>query len=244
MKQFLTLIILCLGLGIAPGASALDITPAPQVVDTVYNPDIIYTPIPKKYEIAGIEVKGIPENDHYLIVGYSGLSIGDRIDIPGEDITAAVKRFWRQGLYSKVEINVAKMAGDKVWLDIELQRQPRMSEMRFNGMKSGEKKDLEQRLGMVPGQQLTPNIIAQVKRITEEFFAKKGFKNALVQVKEEPDLSKENQVILTVDVNKNAKVKVHKIYIEGNEMLSDSKIKRAMKKTNEKGDLLKLFSQK
>ena len=244
MKQFLTLIILCLGLGIAPEASALDITPAPQVVDTVYNPDIIYTPIPKKYEIAGIEVKGIPENDHYLIVGYSGLSIGDRIDIPGEDITAAVKRFWRQGLYSKVEINVAKMAGDKVWLDIELQRQPRMSEMRFNGMKSGEKKDLEQRLGMVPGQQLTPNIIAQVKRITEEFFAKKGFKNALVQVKEEPDLSKENQVILTVDVNKNAKVKVHKIYIEGNEMLSDSKIKRAMKKTNEKGDLLKLFSQK
>lgn len=244
MKHFLTFLLLCLAFAIAPKAVALDITPVPEAVDTVYNPDIIYSPIPRSYEIAGISVKGIPDEEHYLVIGYSGLTEGDRVEIPGEEITQAVKRFWRQGLYSKVQINVEKIAGDKVWLEIDLQRQPRMSEIQFEGMKSGEKKDLQQRLGMVPGQQLTPNIIAQTKKITEDFFEKKGYKNALVTIRETPDLSKENQVILTVGVNKNSKVKVHKIYVDGNEMLSDRKIKQAMKKTNEKGDLLKIFSQK
>ena len=227
----------------AASASALDITPATPV-DTVYNPDVIYSPLPKTYEIADIRVTGVPASDDYLIIGYSGLSVGDRVEIPGDEITAAVKRFWRQGLYSKVQINVDKIAGDKVWLEIALAQQPRMSELTFTGVKSGEKKDLEQRLSMVPGQQLTPNIIAQVKKIVKDYYDKKGFKNAAVNVIQHPDLSKENQVILNVDVDKNNKVKVHKIYIDGNEVLSDRKIKRTMKKTNENSDLLKIFSQK
>ncbi|MDE5808155.1 MAG: outer membrane protein assembly factor BamA, partial [Muribaculaceae bacterium] len=244
MKHFLKLLFLVISVSFAPAALALDITPVQEVKDTLYQPDVIYTPIPRSYEIAGIKVKGIPEEEQYLVIGYSGLSEGDRVDIPGEEITQAVKRFWKQGLYSKVQINVDKIAGDKVWLEIDLQRQPRMAELRFEGLKSGEKKDLQQRLGMVPGQQLTPNIIARAKQVTEEFFEKKGFKNVLVSMRETPDLSKENQVILTIGVNKNSKVKVHKIHINGNEQLSDRKIKSAMKKTNEKGDILKIFSQK
>ena len=227
-------------------AAALDIKLDKPVApsDTIFAPDIIYSPIPKQYEIAGISVKGIPESDEYIAIGFSGLAIGDKVDIPGAEITDAVKRFWRQGLYSKVEINVDKVAGDKVWLVIELQRQPRMSEMRFEGTKGGEKKDITERLGMVSGQQLTPNIIAQAKHIIEDYYSKKGFKNAEIKIVQQPDLSKENQVILNVIVNRNSKVKVHKIYIDGNEVLSDRKIKRVMKKTNESSDLLKIFSQR
>ncbi len=243
MKHLKKTLVVLLCLGISAGASALDIKPA-SAVDTVFNPDIVYSPIPKTYEIADIRVSGVPSSDDYLIIGYSGLSVGDRIDIPGEDITGAVKRFWRQGLYSKVQINVDKIAGDKVWLEIALEQQPRMSNMTFTGVKSGEKKDIEQRLGMVSGQQLTPNIISQAKKIIEDYYAKKGFKNAAIKITQQPDLSKENHVILNVDVNKNSKVKVHKIYIDGNEVLSDRKRKRTMKKTNENSDLLKLFSQK
>ena len=243
MKHLKKTLVVLLCLGISAGASALDIKPA-SAVDTVFNPDIVYSPIPKTYEIADIRVSGVPSSDDYLIIGYSGLSVGDRIDIPGEDITGAVKRFWRQGLYSKVQINVDKIAGDKVWLEIALEQQPRMSNMTFTGVKSGEKKDIEQRLGMVSGQQLTPNIISQAKKIIEDYYAKKGFKNAAIKITQQPDLSKENHVILNVDVNKNSKVKVHKIYIDGNEVLSDRKLKRTMKKTNENSDLLKLFSQK
>ncbi|MDE5924889.1 MAG: outer membrane protein assembly factor BamA, partial [Muribaculaceae bacterium] len=144
--------------------------------DTIYNPEIIYSPIPKTYEIAGISVSGVNHVEDYVIIGYSGLNVGERIEIPGDAISNSVKRFWRQGLYSKVEISVTKMIGDKVWLDIALRQQPRMTELKFEGVKGGEKKDLIERLGMVEGQQLTPNIIARVKQIVEKYYAAKGFK--------------------------------------------------------------------
>lgn len=246
MKQFRILLTFILTLASAASASAIDIPtePAATTADTLYNPDVVYSPIPKNYEIAGIRVSGVPHTDDYIVIGYSGLSIGDRVDIPGSAITDAVRRFWRQGLYSKVQINVDKIAGDKVWLEIALQQQPRMSEMRFEGVKSGEKKDINERLGMVSGQQLTPNIIAQAKKIIENYYAKKGFKDASVKITQQPDLSKENYAILDVKVDRNNRVKVHQIHVEGNQVLSDKKVKRTFKKTNENNDILKLFSQK
>lgn len=231
-----------------PGLSAQDLLELPlqpeAPVDTVYEPEVIYSPLPKTYEIAGIRTSGLKSADDYVVIGYSGLSIGDKVTIPGPDITDAVKRFWRQGLYSEVKINVDKIAGDKVWLDINLKQQPRMSRLEFNGAKGSEKKDINERLGMVEGQQLTPNIINRAKQIIEQYYNKKGFKNAVITITQQPDLSKENHAILTVNVDRNSRVKVHKIYIDGNEVMSDRKIKRTMKKTNEKMDILKIFSQK
>lgn len=223
---------------------ALTVNAQSLQTDTVYAPEIIYSPIPRQYEIAGISVTGVSNVEDYVIIGYSGLNVGERIDIPGDAISNAIKRFWRQGLYSKVRIFVTKTVGDKVWLEIALQQQPRMSEMRFEGFKGGEKKDVAERLAMVPGQQITPNVIARVKQIVQKYFADKGFKNAAVTVVQSPDLSKENEVILTIRVDRRNKVKVHKIYVDGNEILSDSKVKRAMKKTNENGNILNLFKQK
>ncbi len=212
--------------------------------DTIYNPDIIYSPIPRSYEIAGINVEGINHVDDYIIVANSGLSIGERVDVPGDALTNATKRLWRQGLYSKVNITADKIYGDKVWLTIHLKQQPRMSEMKFNGAKGGEKKDLTERLGMIPGQQITPNIVARATQIIKDYYGAKGFKNAVVNIRQVPDLSKENQVVLDVNIDRHNKVKVHKIYIGGNEVLSDRKVKNAMKKTNENGNILNLFKQK
>lgn len=224
-------------------AKALDITP--QVTpDTIYNPTVIYSPIPRSYEIADITVTGVDPSTDYSIIANSGLSVGERIDIPGAAITEATKRFWRQNLYSHVNISVVKTVGDKAWLQIALRQQPRMSELRLNGLKGGEKKDLNERLAMVPGQQITPNILARAKSVVEKYYADKGFKNAIVTVTQHPDLSKENQVVVDVNVDKNTKVKVHKIYIDGNDVMSDKRLKRVMKKTNENGNLLKIFSQK
>jgi outer membrane protein insertion porin family len=229
----------------AGGANAIAQNAAPQVVsDTIYNPDIIYSPIPKSYEIAGINVEGISHVDDYIIIANSGLSVGERVDIPGDAMTNATKRLWRQGLYSKVNITADKIHGDKVWLTIHLRQQPRMSEMRFSGAKGGEKKDIQERLAMVPGQQITPNIVARATQIIKDYYGGKGFKNAVVNIRQVPDISKENQVILDVNIDRHNKVKVHKIYITGNDVLSDRKVKGAMKKTNENGNILNLFKQK
>lgn len=239
MKRHFTLLLLLILTSAAVSAQETR-----QVGDTIYNPSIIYSPIPKTYEIAGITVSGVDHADDYLIISHSGLAVGERIDVPGDAITTATKRFWRQNLYSRVQIKAVKAIGDKIWLEISLKKQPRLTEIRYTGVKGGERKDLNERLGMIAGQQITPNVIARTKQIIEGYYGSKGFKNARVTVTEQPDLSRENQVYLDIDVVRQNKIKVHKIHIGGNSVLSDAKVKRAMKKTNENGNILNLFKQK
>ena len=115
--------------------------------DTIFNPKLVFNGSPTKYEIAGIKVSGVDNYEDYVIIAYSGLTIGQRIDIPGNDLKNAAKRFWRQGLFSKVQIKVEKIYGDKAWLEFNLRQQPRISKVNFVGMKKGEQKDINERLG-------------------------------------------------------------------------------------------------
>ena len=213
-------------------------------VDTVFNPQIAYTGIPRTYEIADIQVKGADNYEDYIVIGYSGLKVGDIVQVPGDDISDAAKRLWRQGLFGNVEIAIDKIAGDKAWLVINLREQPRISDVHYNGMKKGERKDIEEMLQLHKGNQITQNIVNRAKELVKKYYAKKGFGNADVNVMLREDLSNKNEMIVDVNVDKNEKVKVHKIYIDGNEVLSDNAIQRVMKKTNEKGKLRNLFRQK
>lgn len=237
MKQRLTLLLTAI-VALCSSASAVEQN------DTIYNPAIIYSPMAKTYEIAGLRVTGLEYYEDYIIIGYSGLAVGDKIEIPGNELTNAAKRFWRQGLFSKIQIKVEKICGDKAWLVFDLRQQPRISKIEYLGVKKGEREELEERLNLQPGNQITQNIVNRAEDIVAAFFKNKGFGNVEVKVRQTPDLSKENEMIVTIDVNKNEKVKVHKIYITGNEVLSDNKIQRTMKKTNEKKKLLNLFRQK
>ncbi len=239
MRFKLLILILALFAGTAVQKAA-----AAEANDTIYNPKVVFSGMPQKYEIAGIKVTGVDNYEDYIIIGYSGLTVGQRIDIPGDEITSAAKRFWRQQLFSSVKIKVEKVCGDKAWLEIELRQQPRISQINYIGMKKGEKEDIQARLGLTKGNQITPNIADRARQIIEKYYDGKGFKNATVSVKQKEDLSNENEVIVDIVVDKHDKVKVHKIYIDGNSVLSDSKLKRVMKKTNEGGNLWKLFSQK
>ena len=214
------------------------------VNDTIYNPKVIFSGNPQKYEIAGIKVTGVDNYEDYIIIGYSGLAVGQRIDIPGDEITNAAKRFWHQGLFSKVQIKVNKIYGNKAWLEFVLRQQPRVSVINYVGMKKGEQKDITEKLGLQVGNQMTPNIADRIKMIVEKYFKDKGFEKVTCEVNQREDLSKQNEVIVDIVVDKHSKIKVHKIYIDGNQVLSDGRIKRTMKKTNEKGSLIKLFSQK
>ncbi len=212
--------------------------------DTISNPTVLFTGIPRTYEIAGIEVNGADNYEDFIIIGYSGLKVGDRMDIPGSELTAAAKRLWRQGLFSKVQIAVDKVAGDKAWLSLNLRQQPRISTINYYGMKKGEKDDLEERLQLHKGNQITQNIVNRAEAIVKKYFGDKGFSNADVKITLREDLSAPNEMIVDINVNKNSKVKVHKIYIDGNEVMSSGAIQRTMKKTNEKNKLINIFKQK
>lgn len=225
-------------LAFLPGVNAQEAT------DTIYNPPVVYAGLPTTYEIAGVRVTGADNYEDYIVIGYSGLKVGDKIEIPGNDITTAVKRLMRQGLFAQAQIILEKTAGNKAWLLINLRTQPRISEVRYAGMKNSEKKELQERLQLLAGNQITQNIVNRATEITKKYFEGKGFGNADVKIRLDEDLSKENEMIVTIDVDKHSKVKVHKIYIDGNQVMSDSKLKRVIKKTNEGSNLWKLFSQK
>jgi len=217
---------------------------AQEAADTIYNPPVVFTGMPRTYELAGIEVTGAPNYEDYVIIGFSGLKVGENIEIPGNDINNAVKRLMHQALFSQARIRVTKTVGRKAWLLIELRAQPRIASVNYIGMKKGEREDIQERLQLMKGNQITPDIVNRAKEIIKNYYAKKGFGNAEVTVTQQEDISHPNEMIVNISVNKHAKVKVHKITIEGNQVLSDGKIKRTMKKTNEKGNILNLFKQK
>ncbi len=212
--------------------------------DTIYNPPVTYQGVPRTYEIAGIKVTGAPNYDDMLIIGYSGLRIGDRIEVPGNDVTSAIKRLMRQGLFSQAQIKVEKIHDRKIWLEIALRTLPRISAVNYYGMKKSEREDIEKALQLMKGNVITRNIVNRANDIVKQYYEKKGFGNAKVTINLHDDISEENHQIVDIIVDKRDKVKVHKIYIDGNEVLTDGQLQRVMKKTNEYGKLLNIFKQR
>ena len=225
-------------LGFAFGAFAQE-TDTTKVEEPAEVPVISYSSPPKKYKIADIKVTGIKNYDDFVLIGFSGLSVGDEVTIPepGGAITDAVKRFWKHGLFSDVKILATKIEGDQVWLEIQLKQRPRISEVNYHGIKKGEREDLEARLGLRKGYQVTPNLIDRATTLIKKFFDGKGFKNVDVEILQKDDIAHEGEVIVDININKNEKTKIHKIHFEGNSALTDRDLKKAMKKTNEKFSL-------
>lgn len=221
-----------------------------QAQDKIVNPDISYAGTPRTLKIGGINVSGVEGYEDYVLTGISGLSVGDEITVPGDEITNAVKRYWKHGLFSKVAIAADSIVGEKLYLHIYLAVRPRISNINYVGLKKSEREDMEQKLGMVKGTQVTPNMLDRAKILAKKYFDDKGFKNADIQINQRDDIANKGQVILDVVVDKKEKIKVHQITIDGNEQLSDRKIKGglfskgAFAKTHEAGKFATFFKSK
>jgi len=216
----------------------------------IVYPDISYAGAPKTLVLGGINVSGIEGYEDYMLAGISGLSVGQEIMVPGNEITDAVKRYWRHGLFSDVKISADSIVGDKIYLHVSLALRPRVSVINYVGLKKSEREDMENKLGLLKGAQITPNMIDRAKILAKRYFDDKGFKNADIEVRQRDDVSNKNQVILDVIIDKKEKMKVRDIIIEGNAQLPSRKIKGgflrkgAFAKTHEAGKLSSLFKAK
>ena len=217
-----TVLLLC---GVREGVYATSATDVPVIEYSLSGG--------RTYEIADIKVTGAETYEEFVLIGFSGLEIGDRVEIPGSEITAAVKRFWKQGLFSSVKILATKIEDGKVWLEIRLEQRPRITSITYNGVKKSEKEDLEEKLPWTAGNQLTPNLVSNAEKKIKEYYEEKGFYNARVRVRQEADPERNGFVLVNVDVAKGEKTRVNAIYINGNNALSDNKINWVMKKTND-----------
>ncbi|MBN2598290.1 outer membrane protein assembly factor BamA [Labilibaculum sp.] len=204
-----------------------------QETDTIYNPVTHYSS-PKSYELGGVTVTGVKHLENNVLVQISGLRVGSMIEVPGEKVTNAINKLYKQGLFSDIQITATKEIGNKIYLNIQLQERPRLSLVNYNGTSKSETTKLKERLKLMKGTQVTDYLVTNTKTIVEGYFKEKGFYNTIVSVIQRDDSAEENSVILDVNIDRNNKIKIKNIFVEGNTAFTDKKVKKAIKDSKEK----------
>ncbi len=189
---------------------------------------------PVEYEIGGIIVNGVKYLDHSVLIALSGLQVGQTIKVPGDKISKAIERLWKQGLFSDIKIVATKIIGNKIFLEIQLVERPRLASFSFKGVKKGEADEIREKIKLLRGTQVTDNTISRSQGIIKNYYINKGYFNVDINVYQTPDTSMINHVNLLFDVKKHGKVKIEAIEFEGNTVFTDNKLRRSMKDTKKK----------
>jgi outer membrane protein insertion porin family len=183
------------------------------------------------YVVGGVSVSGIRYLDINALIGLSGLRIGQKITIPGDIVSNAVKKLWEQGLFSDVRISIDRIQYDTVFFDIYLQERPRISSIKINGIRPSETNDILDKINLPVGSQLTSYIMTTTSKIIKDHYIEKGFLNTTVEYVQKDDPDQPNNVILNIDVDKNERVKIEEFTFKGNQSFADKKLRRKMKGT-------------
>ena len=198
---------------------------------------------PKEYVIGGLEISGIQYLGKEQILSLTGLAVGDKISIPGEDISSIIKRIYMQRYFSDVSVYIDSLKRDTAYIRLDLLERPRVSRWEFEGIKSGEKSDLNEKLKLRRGSELSEYLISSSSEIIRKFYVEKGFLQTEVNVLQEQDTLIRNAVKVTFKVDRKTKVKIKKISFEGNDNVKSSKLASAMKKTKDMR-ILNFFNSK
>ena len=188
----------------------------------------------KEYTIANIKVVGVEYLNPSHLVSISGLHKGKKVGIPGADISSAIKKYWKHGLFADVQILVTRIEGDEVDIEIYLKEQPRLNKLRFTGLKKSEEEDLKDKIGLRRGIQVTDNVINSATTVIKKHFVEKGFFNIEINVRQIADTSGDNRINLWIDVDKKQRVKIDEIDFEGNEVFDDQRLRRVFKNTKQR----------
>ncbi|WP_432443866.1 outer membrane protein assembly factor BamA [Pedobacter gandavensis] len=189
---------------------------------------------PKEYTIADVTLTGTKFLDKDVIITLSKLIKGERIVLPGEATANAIKILWEQGLFDDVKLDIAKIEGDSVYFDIEVVERPRLSSFDIQGVSKSQKTDILEKLNAKSTKSIiNENLYNSTTSTIKKYLLEKGYFFTTVNYKTKPDPNQENHVILEVIVDKGRKVKVHEINFTGNEVFSDAKLRKFLKKTKQ-----------
>lgn len=189
---------------------------------------------PKEYTIADVTLSGTKYLDKDVIITLSKLIKGERIVLPGEATANAIKILWEQGLFDDVQLDITKIEGDSVYFDIEVVERPRLSSFDIQGVSKSQKTDILEKLNAKSTKSIiNENLYNSTTSIIKKYLLEKGYFFTTVNYKTKPDPNQENHVILEVLVDKGRKVKVHEINFSGNEVFSDAKLRKFLKKTKQ-----------
>ena len=201
------------------------------------NPELegIFTSkTPKEYNIAGITVTGSKAFDANLIISISGMAVGDKVIIPGTDVFGkAIAKLWRQSLISNIEISLTKLEGRDLYVEFAITERPRLASFKFEGIKKGERDDLETKVPLVKDRVVTENMKLSAIESIRKFYHGKAYRNVDIQLREVPAPALNNAVTIVFVIKKGQKVRVNSINFSGNVSIADQKLKKQMKSTKE-----------
>lgn len=189
---------------------------------------------PKTYILAGLEVEGAQYSDPQTIIALSGLTLNEGITIPGIQISDALKRLWKENIFSDVAIRADNITGNTIFLVIAVTERPRIAQYSFEGITKSQADDLREKINFIRGTILTESKTQSAKRIIRNYFVEKGFYNTEVEIIDEPDKVIKNGVAVSIKIDRHKRIKISEIIVNGNEQISDEKVIRKLKKVNEK----------
>ena len=186
----------------------------PQQQQPTANGELNYR-TPSEYTIAGIDVNGLNVLDKNAMVSLTGLRVGDKIKIPGDAISSAIRKLWKHGLVGDATISVDRIEGTNVFLSIRLSERPRLTDFYFDGISKGKQSSLKDDLTLIRGKIVNDATIRNAELGVKKHFVKKGFLNTVVKITQEKDTLNRGGVRLKISVNLKSKVKIHQIKFDG-----------------------------
>ncbi len=188
----------------------------------------------KKYILGGLEVTGLQSYNEQTVKTYTGLRVGQPITLPGEQISAIINKLWGLELFTDIDFYITDIQGENVFLELVILERPTLSNVTMNGVKDRKVDEILKDTDLKKGKKITESLIANSKNYIQNKFKKKGYLNAKVNIITTKDTSQTNARSMVVNLNKGDKVKIDDIVFEGNDKLSDKKLKKALKKTKKK----------
>lgn len=190
----------------------------------------------KQYTIGDIKVTGTTTYNENTVITFTGLKKGERIFLPGDRISKVIKKLWDLELFSDINFYIANVEGDVADLEINIQEVPELNQVRIQGVKKRKAEQLIKDNGLTKGAKVTENLITTTRNFITNKYRKDGYLNTKVVVNTVPitDTIATNKVNMVVLIDRGNRVKVDHINVEGNEQLSDAKVRKAMKNTKRK----------
>ena len=188
----------------------------------------------KEYVINDIKVTGIKSFNEQTVITYTGLFVGKKVQIPGEDISKIINKLWKLELFSDINFYITKIIEDKVDLEISIVELPSLSEYKITGLKKTKAETIEEEIEIKRGQKITENFIETTKNYIVNKYQKNGFLNTKVNINTIKDSVGLNNEKMVINVDLGDRVKVNEIEFSGNEIFKSKQLKKKMKKTKTK----------
>ena len=187
-----------------------------------------------EYILDEIKVTGSKNFNEQTVITYTGLKQGQKIRIPGEEISSIISKLWKLDLFSDINFYLTDIRDNNASIQIDIIELPTLSDFKITGLKKSKIETIISDTEIKKGQKITENFIKTTKNYIVNKYKKDGFLNTKVAINVVPDTSDVNLSKMLIKIDLGDRVKINNINFKGNNIAKSSKLKKKMKNTKTK----------